>query len=204
MSKRKSYDYPEKLAKTLFNRLARLETSGLSDESPFYKQAEDYSLKDKYYNFKLGKNGAEVRPITKTQWKSLTKDEQRKTIDMYEGALKAKTSTVSGTKKARENWIDTYMDNNPELFENDTKKGARRRAEEHADFFKNFWETKKDHFAYDPEAWQAFMQNYDINAMVENNISPDRLVEFFNIAKDPRSHKHRIPTMYKGSKNYLE
>ena len=203
--------YPAKLVKNLNQRLYRLETRGVTEQSPYYLEAEEYGLKEKFYNWRLTKNGPSVRAVTSYQWKKMTPKEQKATLQMYQGAMSAKTSTYTGIKEMQKQWTETYQRHNPKLFEDETRVRTQKerdeilrrnqeKAEQHKEFFQNFWSQMKDHFAYDPETWQRMMQNFDINAMVESGISASRLRDIFNMVKNPQS-KHKIPKKYFGSHN---
>ena len=213
MAKRKlkPIAYPAKLAKNLNQRLYRLERRGVTDMSPFYLQAEQFSLQDKFYQFTMRNGAPTVRVLNKTQWNKLTPEEQKQLLKMYQGAMQAKTSTVSGIKASEKAWTHTYMRHNPKLFKDETTAKSERereriiaenerRAQQHRDFFATFWETMKDHFQYDQATWQKMMKNFDIQAMVDANISPSRLREIYNMVKNPQS-KHKIPKKYFGTKN---
>lgn len=203
--------YPAKLAKNLNQRLYRLERRGLTDQSPFYEQAEEYGLKERNYQWKLTGKGVTVRVLNATQWKKLTPEQQKEALKMWQGGMQAKTSTASGIKQAQKAWTETYQRHNPKLFEDETRARSEAerqaiiarneaKAEQHKQFFENFWATMKDHFEYDKETWDKMMQNYDINAMVESGISPQRLKELFYIVKSPQS-KHKMPKKYFGTRN---
>lgn len=209
--KAKAIEYPGKLIKNLNQRLYRLETRGLTEESPFYMQAEDLALKERYYNWSLKKNGPTVRAITKTQWMKLTPAQQQAFLKMYQGGMSAKTSTASGIKQMQKKWTETYIRHNIRLFETPTEdmsikdieelqRKNMEKAEKHKEFFQNFWANTKDHFAYDPETWSEMMQNFDIDAMIDAGISPSRLRDIFNMVKNPDS-KHKIPKKYWGKNN---
>lgn len=205
--------FPAQLVKTLNQRLYRLEKADLTDKSDFYNQAEEYGLKEKYYNWTMDDNGPKVRALTKRDWNKLTPAEQKKTLKMYEGAVEAKTSTVRGIKAKEDEWKETYMRHNPHLFVDETvaRSEAERqriqsqneaRAEEHKEYFNNFWSQMKDHFQYDAETWSYMMRHYDIQAMIDAGMKPSRMVEIFNLikAKNKGEHRaHQIPAKYRGT-----
>ena len=211
MKKLKPIAYPKKLIKNLNQRLYRLETRGLIEDSPFYQESEDLALKGKYYNWTLRNGTPTVRAFTPTQWKELTPAEQKKILKMYEGAMQAKTSTASGIRESKKAWLKTYIQHNPKLFEDANEPGLPKRealarairnmqkAERHKEFFQNFWAQMKDHFNYDPETWSYMIQNYNIDAMVESGITPERLREIYRMVKNPQS-KHKIPKKYQKTK----
>lgn len=207
----KNIPYPGKLIKNLNQRLYRLETRGVTEQSQYYLEAEELALKEKYYNWNLRQTGPTVRAINRTQWNKLTTKEQKQYLEMYQGAMQAKTSTYTGIKESQKQWTETYMRHNPKLFEDEERartqkerediiKRNMQKAEQHKEFFQNFWAQMKDHFAYDPETWQRMMNNFDINAMVESGISASRLRDIFNMVKNPQS-KHKIPKKYFGQNN---
>lgn len=219
MKKLKPIPYPTKLAKNLNQRLYRLETRGLIEDSPFYQQSEDLALKGKYYNWTLRNGTPTVRVFTPTQWAQLAPSEQKKLLEMYQGAMQAKTSTASGIKASKRDWLKTYMLHNPKLFEDENEPGLPKRealarairnmqkAEQHKQFFQNFWAQMKDHFQYDSDTWSNMMQNYDIDAMIESGMTPNRLLEIYRLIKrkgkkdiTPKERKKidkKIPKKYK-------
>lgn len=209
--KSKSIPYPAKLAKDLNQRLYRLERKGVTDLSPFYMQAEQFSLQERFYQFSMKGGKPTVRVFNRTQWSKLTPAEQRKILKLYEGGMQAKTSTITGIKSSEREWLETYKRHNPKLFKDETqakteKERARimleneRKAQQHRDFFANFWAQMKDHFQYDQQTWQKMMKNFDIQAMVDSGMSPSRLREIYNMVKNPQS-KHKVPKKYWGTRN---
>lgn len=204
--------YPEKLINRINKNMRGLENAGLVNDSQFYQSALENALSDKYYRFKKTSDGVTVRTLTKKQWDKMTPKEQMKALKMYSGAGKATTATVKGTRQSMKKWAKTYMENNPQLFEDVSKAKTKReeylinkinqqRANEHMEYFKNFWDLKKDHFAYDPEIWSQLMNNFDIDKMITSEVSPDRMIDFYNMVKRGRSDL--IPRKYRGVKNYL-
>lgn len=204
--------FPKRLVNILNKSLWSLEKNDLTDKSRFYESALNKGLAEQGYQFSLKGDKPRVRTLNKSQWNKLDNKEKRKVLNMYESALEAQTRTVSGVKESEAKWVNTYMENNADMFQ-DVPEGATKaqrraieqanlaRANKHKDYWRQFWADKKEHFSYDKEAWDLFTQNFDIDAMIEAGISNDRMVELYRHVKASRYDK--VPVKYRGEHNYL-
>lgn len=204
--------FPKRLVNIINKSLWALEKNDLTERSRFYESALNKGLNEQGYQFTMQGDKPRIRTLNKSQWNRLSESDKRQVLNMYESALEAKTRTVSGIKETESKWTRTYMENNAEMFA-DVPEGATRaqrraieqanvaKAKKHSDYWRQFWADKKEHFSYDKEAWDLFTQNFDIDAMIENGISSDRMLDMYRHVKAGRYD--RVPKKYRGDNNYL-
>lgn len=104
------------MAQTINRRLRALEKAGLTDASNEYDTIRKYAMGDPHgmgsiYNVNMDRGTIRVTSSTR----GMTPKERAYLVTTMRNILAAKTSTVSGTKKAREKAYQTFMADNPGL-----------------------------------------------------------------------------------------